>query len=117
LPRSDYLLVVSMFPVICVFGHLQGVVFGASELGKTARDTLFESFSDELLLKPDIQAHVEDLFERLGEYLVKETYRKDEVVLSKSQETEAPALAMEIHRLVVEQVRGCGIHEIQPPLT
>ena len=55
---------------------------------KTERDSLFDSVSDELLLKLDLQAFVEDLIEKLSEYLVVETYQKDEVVLSCCEEAE-----------------------------
>jgi sulfate permease, SulP family len=60
----------------------------ASQSGRTARDSLFDSVSDELLLKLDRQAHVEELVEKLNEYLIVATYRCEEVVLSKDGEAE-----------------------------
>ncbi|UNC93141.1 SLC26A/SulP transporter family protein [Candidatus Contubernalis alkaliaceticus] len=63
----------------------QQVLSSFSKGCKTARDNLFESISDELLRSLDLQAHVEELLERLGKYLTDENYSKEEVVLSKSQ--------------------------------
>ena len=64
----------------------QQLLRSASQSGKTARDSLFDSVSDELLLNLDLQAKVEEILEKLDEYLEEAFYQKEEPVLSKDQE-------------------------------
>ncbi|MDD2604394.1 MAG: SulP family inorganic anion transporter [Desulfobacterales bacterium] len=66
----------------------QQLLRSASMTGKTARETLLEDVSDELMRRLEWQSRVEALMERLGGYLEDRRYAKDEVVLAGGGEAE-----------------------------
>jgi sulfate permease, SulP family len=66
----------------------QQLLRSASQSGKTARENLFESVSDELILKLERQAHIEEIIEKLDEYLTPTSYRSREAVLSKGNKAQ-----------------------------
>ena len=80
----------------------QQLLRSASATGKTARDTLLDSVSDELMRRLDMQARVEDLMERLGGYLTFRTFSKDEVVLAHGGQ--APGLYLVRGGVVAEEL-------------
>ncbi len=83
-----------------IIEHENLILKSSSIAGQTARDSLFDSTSEELLLTLDRQAQLEGLIEKFTPYLVKKDYNRDEIVLA--GQTKAPGICLVISGVISE---------------
>ncbi len=83
-----------------IIEHENLILKSSSKAGQTARDNLFDSTSEDLLIALDRQAQLEDLIEKFSSYLIKKEYSRDIIVLA--GQAEAPGICLVISGVISE---------------
>jgi sulfate permease, SulP family len=83
-----------------IIEHENLILRSSSKAGQTARNSLFDSTSEELLLALDRQARLEGFIERCSPYLRKKEYSRGEIVLD--IQTETPGICLVMNGVISE---------------
>jgi sulfate permease, SulP family len=83
-----------------IIEHENLILKSSSKAGQTARDSLFDSASEEMLQALDRQAQLEMLIDKFSPYLNKNEYRREETVLA--GQAEAPGICLVVSGVISE---------------
>ena len=83
-----------------IIEHENLILKSSSKAGQTARDSLFDSTSEEMLAALDKQAQLEGLIDKFSPFLIKNDYRREETVLA--SQAEAPGICLVVSGVISE---------------